>query len=133
MNRMKAIAALAVLFAFAPVTHARSGDIAIDIKGTTFTLPLQNVNATQLYAFSEGKGYPALESVLISHGKIRLSAGAAAELGTGINVPFVSISTRLSERFFNVGDNDLYFGVWGGKPSHGGRAIFGIQASQKLW
>jgi hypothetical protein len=100
---------------------------------TTLILPLQLVGGVQLYSPEMGKGFPGVETVLLQSGSWRLSAGAAPIIGTSENVPFASVSTRLSPKFFDTADNDLYFGVWIGKPSDKDREVVGISASIALW
>lgn len=143
MNKVKGLILLAVL-ALGP-TWAQAGDavsinslaapqdVAFRFGRNDFIVPLREVEATQLYSFKEGKGYPAVESVFARRKTWKLSVGAAAELGTGVNVPFLSVSTRLSDKFFDTGNNDLYFGAWVGKPSKGEKVLWGISASTKLW
>jgi hypothetical protein len=99
----------------------------------TLILPFQVVQGVQLYCPEEGKGFPGLETTLVEIKTWRLSAGAAPVLGTDINVPFVSIATRLSPRVFDTSNNELYFGIWAGKPSNGKHVIFGLSASIPLW
>lgn len=100
---------------------------------TTLVVPLQVVSGVQLYSPKLGKGFPGLETVLGQYNTLRLSAGAAPILGTSVNVPFVSVSTRLSPRFFDISDNAMYFGVWVGKPSDERHVIAGLSASVALW
>lgn len=107
--------------------------LAVDIGGLKFIVPLQKVDAIQLYSFRDRKGYPAAQSVLIEKGKFQFAAGAAAVLGTSENVPFVSLQTRLSESFFDTSDNALWFGLWIGQESHQKDSTYGISASISLW
>lgn len=120
-----------VLCGVAGFGHAE--DVAFRAGGADFLVPLKIVSATQLYSFKEGKGFPALETTLIEKRRFKFSAGAAAELGTSVNVPFVAFSTRLSRSFFDTANNQLYFGVWVGKPSDKKGAIWGLAASTELW
>lgn len=116
------------------VSAAKAEPVSVKLsEKTTLVLPLQVVSGVQLYSPELGKGFPGLETVLVQREAWRLSAGAAPVLGTSVNVPFVSVSTRLSPRFFDTSDNDLYFGAWVGKPSDGERVIFGLSASVALW
>ncbi len=136
--RGSCLAVLTLLLAFVGLsfgprpTYAEPVSLGLTEK-TTAILPLQVVSGVQLYSPELGKGFPGLETVLIQRKSWRLSAGAAPVLGTSANVPFLSLSTRLSPRFFDTNDNDLYFGVWAGKPSDGKRTVFGVSASVPLW
>lgn len=113
---------------------AMAEPIAFETQGgTKFILPLQVVNGIQLYSFSDKKGYPGLEAVLVEQKNFRLNFGAAAVLGQSENVPFVSLETRLSEKFFQIDNNNLYFGVWVGQESHQKKATWGLAASIPLW
>jgi hypothetical protein len=118
---------------------AATDPLAFNLGGTLFILPFQKVSATQLYSFDEGKGFPAAETVLVQRGKVQLTFGAAPVLGTSQNVPFVGLQTRLSEKFFDVTNNELLFGVWAGKVSGDEKAgrdaqnVWGIKASIPLW
>lgn len=112
---------------------ANAEPVSVRVGENTFVLPLQVVSGVQLYSPELGKGFPGLETVLAQRKTWRLSAGAAPVLGTGVNVPFVSVSTRLSPRFFDTADNALYFGGWAGWPSDKSRAVFGLSASVALW
>jgi len=124
---------LALLVLLVPLAgYAEPVSVKLSEK-TTLILPLQVVQGVQLYCPEEGKGFPGLETVLVERLTWRLSAGAAPILGTGVNVPFMSVATRLSPKFFDTTDNSLYFGVWAGKPSNGKHVIFGISASVSLW
>lgn len=112
---------------------------------TTLVLPLQLVRGTQLYAPKEGKGYPAVETVLATLksksdpavAAAQLTFGAAPELGTSNHVPFLGLQVRLPERFFDVSDNQIMFGVWVGRTSARvegkRRVLWGLQASIPLW
>jgi hypothetical protein len=117
---------------FAPAAHATPVSVKLSEK-TTLVLPLQITQGVQLYSPELGKGFPGLETVLVEHKTWRLSAGAAPILGTEANVPFVSVATRLSPKFFDTADNQIYFGAWAGKPSNGKHVIFGLSASIPLW
>ena len=107
--------------------------------GHALLLPLQNVAGTELYSFRQGKGFPALESVLYAtpSRRFNISAGAAAELGTSHAVPFAGIGFRLPQRFFNTDNNDLYFGAAFAKPSDAPKSWRGVEvtlkASKPLW
>lgn len=128
---------LAVFLLLGLAMPALADDVAFRFAGQDFLIPLKVVSGSQLYSFKKGKGYPALETALWSKGKWQAGIGAAAVLGTDINVPFGYLQTRLSAAVFDTSNNDLRFGVWAGKPS--GRAdgeakwIFGIKASTPLW
>lgn len=127
----KLIAAIVIGICLTPAAYAEP--ISVDLGGNTFILPLQVVQGTQLYSFEEGRGYPALETVLATRKNFRLTFGAASVLGTSANVPFVSLQTRLSERFFDISDNSLYFGVWVGRQSRPNETRYGISAGIPLW
>jgi len=128
---MKKLLALITLL-LPMVAQAKPVEFKLSDK-TTFILPLQVVQAVQLYCPEEGKGFPGLETVLVERKSWRLSAGAAPVLGTDVNVPFVSVSTRLSPVIFDTSDNTIYFGVWAGKPSNKRHAVFGLSAGIPLW
>jgi hypothetical protein len=132
MQKMRLMFALVALFAAAVPAFAEPVSFKVT-ENTTIILPLQVVQGVQLYCPELGKGFPGAETVLVTRKAWRLSAGAAPILGTEVNVPFVSLSTRLSPKFFDTSDNQLYFGVWAGKPSNKDRAVFGISASVALW
>lgn len=120
------------IMAMAPV--AKADPVAVKLsEETTLIFPLQVVHGVQLYSPELGKGFPGLETVLAQRKTWRLSVGAAPILGTSENVPFLSVSTRLSPRFFDTADNELYFGAWAGKPSDKDRLVFGVSASVALW
>lgn len=125
------------LKAFLVVAACRGFGYAEDIKfsagGNDFILPFQQVQAVQLYSFDEGKGFPGAETVLVSRGRSHVSFGAAPVLGTNVNVPFLSVSTRLTERLFDTNDNELFFGAWVGRASKGKDTLWGISCSTKLW
>ena len=129
---MKRLSALLAVLLFSVPAFAEPVSFKLSEK-TTLILPLQVVSGVQLYSPELGKGFPGAETVLIQRKTWRLAAGAAPVLNTGVNVPFLSISTRLSPKFFDVDDNDLYFGAWAGKPSNGKHVIFGLSASTALW
>lgn len=134
MNKISGLI-LAVLLgaaAFLP-REAYAEPVAIDVVGNTFYLPLQVVDGVQLYSLDEGKGYPAVQTVLASRGDAQLVAGGAPILGTSANVPFVGLQFRLSKKFFDVSDNELHFGAWVGWPSNEKGAIYGLMASVPLW
>ena len=115
------------------VSVVKAEPVSVNLGENTFILPLQVVQGVQLYSPELGKGFPGLETVLVKRGDIVLSAGAAPVLGTSVNVPFVALSTKLSPRFFDTSNNDLYFGVWAGRASNMDREIFGISCSVELW
>jgi hypothetical protein len=127
------------LLALAGAVSAATNPIAFNLGGTLFVLPFQKVSATQLYSFKEEKGFPAVETVLVSRGKAQLTFGAAPVLGSEASVPFVALQTRLSEKFFDTSNNALMFGVWVGQVSgdkavgRKARNVWGIKASVPLW
>ena len=123
---------LAMVFGMVGSVMAEPVSVKLSEK-TTLILPLQVVQGVQLYCPEEGKGFPGVETVLLESGSWRLSAGAAPVLNTEVNVPFVSLTTRLSPKFFDTSDNQLYFGGWAGKPSNGKHVIFGVSCSMQLW
>lgn len=129
----KLLAALAVILWAGLECPTWAEPVSVDIFGNTFVLPLKEVNGIQLYSPELGKGFPGIETTLVRRKTWRLTAGAAPVLGTTANVPFLSLATRLSPKFFDISNNDLYFGVWAGKPSDIDRAVFGISASVALW
>jgi hypothetical protein len=127
-----ALVALVAALMSAPKVYADPLSVKLSEK-TTMILPLQIVSGVQLYSPEEGKGFPGVETVLLQRLTWRLSVGAAPILGTDVNVPFASVATKLSPKFFDTSNNDLYFGVWAGKPSNGKHVIFGVSASVALW
>ena len=131
MQKLLAVLAVILWAGLESPTWAES--VSVDIFGNTFVLPLKEVNGLQLYSPELGKGFPGIETTLIRRKTWRLSVGAAPVLGTSSNVPFVSVATRLSPDYFDISNNDLYFGVWAGKPSNIDRAVFGVAASVALW
>lgn len=137
MKSLKILVALVVHLMFGAFAH--SDPIAVSTKVGKFILPLQVVNATQLYSFKEGKGFPAVETVLWARRTFELTGGAAAILGTDTNVPFMGIQTRLSEKFFDTAGNSLRFGFWIGLPSRAigdadkPKPVWGIKSSIALW
>lgn len=107
--------------------------ISVDMGGNKFILPFQVVDGVQLYSLDEGRGYPAAQTVLVQRGDAQLSFGGAPILGTSENVPFVGLQVRLSEKFFDIGNNSLRFGAFVGWPSNQSKATYGILASVPLW
>lgn len=127
----KLLSVVALLLAVA--VGVKAEPISMNVGENTFILPLQVVQGTQLYSFEEGRGYPALETVLATRKNYRVTFGAAAVLGTSANVPFVSFQTRLSEKFFDISDNNLYFGIWVGRQSRPNETRWGVSAGIPLW
>lgn len=130
---MKKLLLMLCLTGIPGVLKAATDPLSVEIAGTTFILPLQKVDATQLYSFRDKKGYPGAETTLAQRGKFKLTFGAAPVLGSSNNVPFVSLQTRLSEAFFDTSNNALLFGIWAGKESGRKRGTWGIKASVPLW
>lgn len=127
-----------ILAGIGPVAWARP--ISVDLGGNTFILPLQVVNGTELYSLEDGKGYPGGETVLVQRGGGELTFGGAPVLGTSKNVAFFGLQVRLSERFFDVSDNALKFGLYAGHKDGEGEPhrkrianTWGIKASIPLW
>lgn len=118
---------------------AKAESVLFRFGENVFNIPLKVVHATELYSFADGVGYPAAHSVLWERKTLQFTVGAAAVLGTSTHVPFVSLQTRLSEKFFDISDNGLYFGAWAGHRTgdvdNSKRLInsWGINASTKLW
>lgn len=134
MKKFIITAAVVLSAAFGPrPAYAATNPLHITIGGTDFVLPLQKVSGTQLYSFRDKKGYPGLETVIVSRSRAELSIGAAPVLGTSFNVPFVAFQFRLPRRFFDVSNNDLMFGAWVGQESDKKRTTWGIKASVPLW
>lgn len=134
MQKSKLMVLAIIALFIAAVQSAFSANVSFKItEKTTAVLPLQIVSGVQLYSPEEGKGYPGVETVLVERKTWRLAVGAAPVLGTSVNVPFASLSTRLSPKFFDISDNQLYFGAWAGKPSDGKKMIYGVCASIPLW
>ena len=145
MNKFKlsllSVALLGAAIACGPrPAYASSDPIRFEFAGGhALLLPLQNVAGTELYSFKQGKGFPALESVLYMtpSRKFNITAGAAAELGTTSAVPFAGFGFRLPQRFFDTSNNDLYFGAAFAKPKDGPKSWRGVEvtlkASKPLW
>ncbi len=124
----------AILFLAPPAAvKAATDPIHVDVGGYSFILPLQKADAVQLYSLRDKKGFPGLETVVCAKGRLQLTLGAAPVLGTSKNVPFASVTTRLSPVFFDTSNNDLRFGVWIGKESGQKKATWGLSATVPLW
>lgn len=126
---------IVVLFAVLASAHAfaATNPLSIQVGAHTFVLPLQKVSGTELYSFRDGKGFPALETVLYNYKKFQVTFGAAAVLGTTQNVPFLGAQFVLPTKFFDTTNNDLLFGAYAGKE-HGKKGLtVGIKASKPLW
>lgn len=110
----KSMLALAVLAGFAAGPRpAYADDIAFQFaNGHNIVVPFRQVSFTELYSLREGKGFPAVESVLFlsARKKFQGTFGAAAELGVSKAVPFLGANWRLTERLFDTSNNLLYFG-----------------------
>lgn len=141
MNKIKGLILLGALFLgpiFAPAAHGAT-PLQVETAAGTFILPLQVAKVTELYSFKEGRGFPALETVLWTKGTWEATGGAAAVIGTDVNVPFLGVQKKLSARFFDTSNNDIRFGAWVGKPSQRlepdakARWIWGVKASVPLW
>lgn len=130
MFKMGSVVLAAALLACGPrPAYAATKPLGIQFGGGhLLELPFQNMNGTELYSVREGKGYPALESVLYQSPRRRtqVSIGAAAELGASKAVPFVGAQLRLPEKFFDTSNNDLFFGVAAAKH-------FGPETRFKSW
>lgn len=124
---------LLTLALLAGPTWAMAEKLSFQAGETLFTAPLLVVNATEVYSFREGKGYPGLETVLVRRGNFIGTFGAAAVLGESQNVPFVSVQTRLSPKFFDTSNNELLFGVWVGKEPKKRGLTAGLLATVPLW
>jgi hypothetical protein len=116
-------------------TFAATNPVSVNLGGTTFVLPLQKVQAVQLYSLNDKKGYPGVETVLASWRKdtIHVTAGAAPVLGTSKDVPFASLTFRLPSRFFDTSNNTIMFGGFIGKESGKPHATYGLSATIALW
>ena len=128
----KLIVLLFAVMAVVP-TFAASKPLSVALGAHTFILPLQKVSGTELYSFKDGKGFPALETVLYSYQKFQVTFGAAAVLGTTQNVPFLGAQFVLPSKFFDTVNNDLLFGVYAGKEHEKHGLTVGIKASKPLW
>ena len=114
---------------------AATNPVKVHVAGTDWILPLQKVQAVQLYSVTDKKGYPGVETVIASWNKdnAHLTLGAAPVLGTSQNVPFASLSFRLPSRFFDTSNNTLMFGAFIGKEADKPHATVGVAASIALW
>ena len=112
---------------------ANADDVAFDFGFIRMNWPLKVVNATQLYDFEEGAGYPGVETVLFERKGFRLTGGSALTIGDSEAVPFGSIQTRLSDKFFDTSNNELWFGFFVGKRSSLENWSYGLNASIELW
>lgn len=134
---MKKIKMLLLAVIMACPVWLKAEPIAIDTSYGQFILPFQVVSGTELYSFDLGKGFPALETVLWRDGNFEFTFGAAAVLGANTNVPFLALQGRLSPNIFDIGDNELKFGLWVGQPSHwldeNKGWEWGIKTSIPLW
>jgi hypothetical protein len=112
---------------------AKAEPLAFDIGGTTLVLPLQIVNATQMYSFEEERGFTGAETVLVTRGDFDLTLGAATGYGSGIQFPFIGGQFKLPETFFDTSNNELKFGAWLGRDFDAKDSKWGIKASIQLW
>lgn len=153
MNLKRCILISALALGLALVVGASTTPVAVNLTPSlSLDCPFQKVSATELYSWHEGKGYPAVETVLLDwqghkgipistlQGKfniteIQLTFGAAPVIGTSANVPFLAIQTRLPTSLFDISNNSLMFGIWGGHESDKGRHgwIYGIKSSIPLF
>lgn len=133
MNKISGLILAGVLGLVALAMPAKAEDIAFSVKGMDFLIPAKVVDGVQLYSFDTGKGYPGVQTVLVKKGDGQLTFGAAAQLGTSEAVPFVGLQFRLPREYFDVDNNELHFGAFGGWPGDQSRAVYGLLASIPLW
>lgn len=138
---MKKLLSLLFVVFSCGAAFASTNPVSFNAFGTTWVLPLQKVQAVQLYSVSDKKGYPGAETVLAAWGsmdnygnrKASLSFGASPVLGTSQNVPFASLKFRLPARLFDTTNNSIMFGAFVGKESNKPHATYGVSASIQLW
>ena len=106
----------------------------VDFGDIRLHLPLQAVDAIQMYDFKDEKGFTGAETVLVSHGDLSLTAGAATGYSNGVNFPFVALQTHLSNKLVSI--DGVKFGVWYGHDYSKGalnKDKIGLEASIALW
>ena len=138
---MKKFILSVLFFVFCGSAFAATNPVSVNFAGTTWVLPLQKVQAVQLYSVNDKKGYVGAETIVASWGsadlygnrKASLSLGAAPVLGSSQNVPFASLKLRLPSRFFDGSNNSIMWGVFVGKESNKPHASVGVAASIQLW
>lgn len=124
-------AIFAILMLLAVKTHGEN--LSLDFGGTTFILPLQVVNATQMYSMDEKRGFTGAETTVLTRGDFDLTLGAATGYGNGVSFPFVGAQIKLPSRFFDTSGNDLKFGAWVGKDYDSNKTLYGLKGSIPLW
>jgi hypothetical protein len=125
---------LAIVGLFIGLSSVASAEtLKADFGSFSAILPLQVVDVIQLYEFSAGEGFTGAQTTLIASEAFHLNFGGATGYSKGTAFPFVSIDTRLTEKFFDTSDNELRFGAWIGRDFGAKENKWGVAASIALW
>lgn len=113
---------------------AQAETVTFDIGKTSLVLPLQTVNVIQLYSWDEQLGFTGAETLLVKHGDLELTLGAATGYSNGVQFPFVGVQVPLPKSYFeDVNNAGLKFGVWYGRDFDERDDKWGIKGSIPLW
>ncbi len=119
---------------------AKADDVMFDFGVIKLNVPLKVVEVTELYDFNNKRGATGIATVLGTIGTSKVTLGGAISLEEGEQYPFLSWNTRLSPKFFDIADNELYFGAAVGhefdikeNTDTRKREKYCVQASLKFW
>src|SRR5688572_10244768 len=97
---MKKKLMLAIAIVLGAVASVQAEPLSLDFGGTTLILPLQSVNATQMYSLDEERGFTGAETTVLTKGDFDLTLGAATGYGNGISFPFIGAQIKLPSKYF---------------------------------
>lgn len=107
--------------------------ISVDVAGLKLILPFQEVGASQLYDFREGRGFAAVETNLVRRGDCALVFGGGTSTAGTTAFPYVGLNVRLPSPPFDISNNELRFGVFYGRDFAEERDFYGVKGSVGLF
>jgi hypothetical protein len=137
---MKKLMAVLMVVMASSSAFAFENSLSFKAGNHAFTVPFKQLDVTQLYSFKEGKGFPALQTVVYDYkARAHVAFGAAPVIGSSNAVPFVSGQVLLSKGIFDPSVGPMWLGVWVGKQFKSAaldqpeKTMWGINASVALW
>lgn len=129
----KLLVSLVMLFCLCSVVKA--DDVLLELGNLDINIPLKVVKASELYDTKRGKGFTGLETTLVTNSKknIEFVAGGATSTSDNENLVYLGLQTRLSESFFDISNNDFFFGGYAGRNFRRNENYAGLKASVMLW
>lgn len=129
----KLLFSVVAVLALYSVSNAQ--DVLLEAGPLDINIPLKVVKGSELYDLGKGKGFTGIETVLVTNTKksFEFVGGGATSTSDNENFVYVGLQTRLSDQFFDVTNNEFFFGGFVGRNFRRNENYGGLKASIPLW